>query len=719
MSHPDKPGNRARSAPGEATGTPADKTRVLLIEDSLADAAWVQQCLAAAPRGKYEVDHAGRLAEGIERASSADYDIVLLDLCLPDSRGEETWRRALTDIAGLPIILMTGLEDDHLAETALRDGIQDYLHKRGIEADPLTRAIRYAIERHRASVALQESQERYALAARGANDGIWDWNLRTNTMTFSSRWKAMLGFEDFEVDDEPDEWFRRVHPEYNDAVRMKIDAHLAGNTTCFEDEHPIMHRDGHYIWVLVRGLAVFGEDGKPHRMAGSQTDISKRKSAEIRLHHEAMHDALTGLPNRALLLDHLRSALARARRNPGYQFAVLFIDLDRFKIVNDSLGHHTGDQVLVEFGTKMRSLLRPGDIAARLGGDEFVVFLSDISHMRDATRVATRIHDELVKPFRLDGMDVTTTASIGIALSATGYDKPEDILRDADAAMYRAKSGGRNRHEVFDREMHVAVVSLLKLESHLRRALENNEFLIHYQPFVSLEKCRLTGFEALVRWMHPERGLLAPNDFIPLAEETGLIVPLGYWVLENACRQMALWNRDYPATKDINISVNLASPQLCQADFSGELARILEETALPPRRLKLEITERTIMEPRPEVLQNLADLRALGVQLQIDDFGTGYSSLGFLRSYPIDHLKIDRSFVRGMAESGEDLEIIRTIASLASNLRLQVIAEGVETHAQYSALRDLKIGEGQGFYFSRPLSVDGVTGLFESRHLGG
>ncbi|MBX3727802.1 MAG: EAL domain-containing protein [Candidatus Sumerlaeia bacterium] len=687
-----------------ATTSPPELIRVLLIEDSLADATWVGECLAAAPRGRYEVEHVGTLADGIAVATAdVGFDVVLLDLCLPDSRGEQTWRTALEALPGVPVILMTGLEDETMAEEALRDGVQDYLHKRDIQTDLLVRALRYALERQRARVELAESRERYALAARGANDGIWDWDLRAGRIVFSPRWKSMLGFEDFEIDDDPQEWFRRVHPEYIDNLQAKLGAHLRGETTHFEDEHPILHADGKYRWVLVRGLAVIGPEGHAVRMAGSQTDISKRKSAEIQLRHDAMHDALTGLPNRALLLDHLRSAIGRTRRNAEYQFAVLFIDLDRFKIINDSLGHTIGDQVLVEFAGKMRRFLRPGDIAARLGGDEFVVFLNDISHMRDATRVAERIHQDLEHPFHLDDMEVTATASIGIALSATGYDKPEDLLRDADAATYRAKASGRARHEVFDRAMHEAVVSLLRLESHLRRAVERNELLIHYQPFVSLAECRLTGFEALVRWMHPEQGLLSPTEFIPLAEETGLIIPIGYWVLENACRQMALWTAHYPATAGISLSVNLASPQLCRPDFADRLSGILDATGLEARRLKLEITERTIMEPREEVLANLAALRTLGVQLQIDDFGTGYSSLGFLRSYPIDHLKIDRSFVHGMADSGDDLEIVRTITNLASNLRMQVIAEGVETADQYERLRELNVGEGQGFYFSEPL----------------
>lgn len=677
-------------------------TKVLLVEDSLADAAYVQRCLDKGGRS-FEVTHVARLNEAIDLAANVPFDVVLLDLTLPDSSGPGTVLRALQEMEELPIILLTGVDDEDFAEEAIREGAQDYLVKGKVDTDILLRSIRYSIERRTAMEELRETKERYALAVRGADAGIWDWNLRTGKMYFSARWKSMIGFQDDEISDEPEEWFSRIHPEDLPRVLGDLDAHRRGETERFVCEHQIRHRDGSYHWVISHGLGIQDSRGNVYRMAGSQTDITKRKSAEVQLRFDALHDSLTGLPNRALFIDHLSLSIAHAQRRDDYIFAVLFVDVDRFKIVNDSLGHLIGDQLLVEVGRRIESLLRPGDTFARLGGDEFAVLLEDIKDTRAATRVASRIHLALEKPFLLNDFAVTTTASIGIAFSLTGYDKPEHVLRDADTAMYRAKAAGRGRHQVFDMEMHTRAMSMLKMETELRRAVEEQEFVIHYQPIVCFETGGLTAFEALVRWIHPERGIVFPDEFIPLAEETGLIVPLGRWVLREACRQMKEWTSNWPGIRPISMNVNVSSWQISQSKFSDELARILAETELDPKNLNLEITESMIMEPAPSTIEAFQKIRDLGVRLHIDDFGTGYSSLSYLHRFPIDLLKIDRSFISRIGEAGENVEIVRTITSLANNLKLQVIAEGVENDHQLSALRALNVREGQGYYFSRPL----------------
>jgi diguanylate cyclase (GGDEF)-like protein len=404
----------------------------------------------------------------------------------------------------------------------------------------------------------------------------------------------------------------------------------------------------------------------------------------------------------------LKAEIENAKRRDGHLFAVLFLDLDRFKYVNDSLGHTHGDLLLVAFAERLERTLRPVDTLARFGGDEFAIMLSGISDTTDAVRVAERVHEELTQPFSLDKNSAFTTASIGIAISSSGYDRPEDILRDADTAMYRAKENGKARYEMFDKTMHARAVSRLQLESDLRQAVEEKQFSIYYQPIVALETGRFTGFEALVRWNHPTRGLVSPVDFIPVAEETGLIVPIGKWVLEEACVKVREWQQESPSHRALNLSVNLSARQVAQPDILEQVTNALQRSKLNPHCLKLEITESVVMENAEAATLMFKQLRALGVQLSIDDFGTGYSSLSYLHRFPLNYLKIDRSFVSRMT-ADDNSEIVRTIATLAHNLGMQVIAEGIETNEQYQQLKALGCEYGQGFLFSHP--VDDVEAL--------
>lgn len=569
--------------------------------------------------------------------------------------------------------------------------------------------------RKMAEEALRESKERYELAARGANDGLWDWDLRTGKVFYSPRWRDMLGLREEDACNCPDDWFGRVHPDDVRHLEAKIAAHLDGNTSHFEHEYRILHVDGQYRWMLTRGLAVRDASRKAYRIAGSQTDISERKRAEEQLLHDALHDSLTGLPNRMLFMDRLQHRLlqlAKSPYRPGNSLtAVLFLDMDRFKVINDSLGHLLGDQLLIAVSKRLISTLRPGDTVARLGGDEFAVLLSDIRGVSDAALVAERVLAEFQQPFLLRGNEVFTSASIGISLSVNGLERPEELIRDADIAMYQAKALGKSRYEIFDASMHASTVARLQIETDLRKALENAEFLLHYQPIMDLRSNRVVGLETLIRWRHPRRGLIQPAEFIPVAEEAGMISPIGAWILKESCRQLKDWHRNFPLDPPLRISVNVSSKQFAQTDLPERIADILKENELSGDCLALEITESTLMDSADSAREMLIRLREMGIHIHLDDFGTGYSSLSYLHRFPITALKIDRSFISKMSLKDENLEIVKAIISLANTLRIDLIAEGLEVSDQLVRLREMNCAYGQGFLFSRPLAAADVETL--------
>jgi diguanylate cyclase (GGDEF)-like protein/PAS domain S-box-containing protein len=573
----------------------------------------------------------------------------------------------------------------------------------------LSATARDITESKRAGMDLQDSEQRFRQVAENIEEVFWlidraEWQALFVSPAFETVWGRSCGTLHLRLES----LLEDVHPEDREGAGS-LEEFFLGES---EREYRILRPDGSVRWIRSRTFPVRNPEGEVYRVAGISEDVTERKEAQQQLVRAAMHDALTGLPNRAAFMHRLARSVERSRLHPQNAFSVLFLDLDRFKVINDSLGHGKGDELLVSIARRLEECVRPEDMVARLGGDEFTVLLHHLNELADVVRVARRILERLAEPFQLGDHEVFTGGSIGIVPSQ-GYQSPEELLRDADIAMYRAKLSGRGRYQVFDAAMHNSAVAQLHLETDLRRAVEREEFRLYFQPIISLATGTIDGFEALVRWEHPVKGLIAPGAFIEVAEETGTIVPMGWWVLREACRHLRAWDERFPEL-ELSVSVNLSGKMFTQRDLVARVVEILRETGVAPHRLRLEITESVIVENSEVVSSMLAQLKELGLHLEMDDFGTGYSSLSYLHRFPIERLKIDRSFVSRMGSEGEGAEIVRTILALGQSLGMVVVAEGVETLAQLQRLRALGCEYAQGYLFSGPVDPEAAEALLLS-----
>jgi diguanylate cyclase (GGDEF)-like protein/PAS domain S-box-containing protein len=577
-------------------------------------------------------------------------------------------------------------------------------------ADGVTVLWQDVTDRRRAEQTAKRSEERFALAAEGANDGLWEWDLRSQEFYVSGRWRAMIGLDASATIARADEWIGRVHDEDIVALKEALEAYASGKTAHFQFEHRIRHENGTYRRFQCRGVAVRGADQRPTRIAGSLTDTTDRATEQEQLRSVGFRDPLTGLCNRGVFVEKIGRQLEDFKQNRGGdRFAVLYLDLDRFKIVNDSLGHLVGDELLVAVSRRLESCLRPTDALARLGGDEFAILLTCLSDEQQANAIAFRIQEVLSSPFSVGGREVFSSASIGIAPGRVEHSGPDDIMRDADTAMYHAKARGKARHEIFDADMHARTRDRLGLENDLRHAVANNDFEVQYQPIVSLASGRCVGFESLVRWTRNGEPV-SPATFVPMAEELGLIESLGTWVMEEACRAFADWRRRYPDSGLEWITVNVSSRQLTQQTFLRIVEQAVEQSGIQPCDLRVEITETALMDSPAVAADVLRQLREFGVKIYLDDFGTGYSSLSHLHRLPVDALKIDRSFVNSLLMPNRPATV-ESILALARTLNTSVVAEGIESAVQARELQRLGCTHAQGYLFSRPLSVAAVEAL--------
>jgi len=667
--------------------------KILIVDDSELNRLILSDLLRSSGHDPVTAEGGAIALEILEKDS---IDLVLLDVMMPGMDGFETLEHIRKKFipSTLPVIMTTALNKSKDIVQALNFGANDYITK-PIDLQVALARIRTQLSLLSSERALRKSEERYALAAKGARDGLWDWDFQADEIYFSERWKSMLGFNNDEIKNLPEEWFSRLHPDDISRVRKAIDDHINGFTEDFASEHRMLHKNGDYIWVYCRGIAVKNENGEANRMAGSQTDITDRDA----------HDSLTGLPKRNLFLDQIQFAMDRYKMNPRkYLFSILHINLNRFKVINDSYGHLFGDRVLVTFVKKLSECLLTSDILSRFEGDDFAILQTNIQSPDAPRELARVILEKFEQTLLIDGKEIGLTLSIGISQPQSGFTTPDQVLRNAHTALSQAKSVGRPSFRLFDEAMYSSAMELIELENDLRKALKNDQFFIEIQPQIELATGRTIGGEVLLRWQHPEKGLISPFRFIPIAEETGIILPLGKWVFETACATWLKWQDEgLPAFR---IAVNISGHQFKSETFLSEIRSHLETSKMPTEWLEFEITETILMDNLKKTQQTLVDLHEMGISISIDDFGTGYSSLSYLKKFPIDTLKIDRSFIRELPEETDDAAITAAIIAMAHNLNRKVIAEGVETQEQLDFLKDHNCEEVQGYYFSKPLPLE-------------
>ena len=673
---------------------------VLLVEDNADDAHEIRKMLGEGRGTPFAIECVDRLTTGLERLAAGGTDVVLLDLSGPDNHGLDALARIRAQAPHVPIIVLSSLDDEAVAVKAVREGAEDCLVKGQVDRNLLVRAIRYAIARKRTDDALRAAKDYAENLIDSSLDMIISVDVNRNIVEFNRAAEQVFGYTKAEVLGKP---IDLLYADTSEGRQLHKNTQDGG----FTGEVANKKKNGEIFYSYVSASVMRDATGAPVGVMGISRDITERKRAEEIIVRQAYHDALTNLANRRLFMDRLTQALTRVQWHKRL-VSVLFLDLDHFKSINDALGHSVGDLLLQAVAERLTTCVRQGDTVARLGGDEFAIALADVARTSDIPKVAQKIIDTLSGPYVLEGRELFITTSIGICIYPDDAQDAETLIKNADVAMYRAKRHGRNNYQHYSPDMNAQAFERLAIETSLRHALEREEFFLEYQPQVDIGTGRIIGYEALVRWRHPDLGVMPPGKFIPLAEESGLIVPIGEWVLRSACAQNKAWQAaGFPP---IRVAVNVSPRQLRHESLLGAVGRALRETGLHPNWLELEMTE-SIMQDADEAIRLLSQLQAIGVQIAIDDFGTGYSSLNHLKRYPIHKLKIDQSFVRDVTHDPHDRAIVTAIIALAHSLNLKAIAEGVETEEQLAYLRSLKCDEAQGYFLGRPMPAQNATKL--------
>lgn len=658
---------------------------------------------------------------GVDRVASAHamheavlagrYGAVIASL---DDRSAEGWGFVKSHDGVLPVLCVTPLTEASTIAALRREvashGVHDLMPLPELSGAVAELMLRHAVSHHELQRDHAMLRRRFELTVRGARDGVWEWNLETGEAWFSPRWKGILGYAPTELSPAVDEWFNRVHP--HDLTRLRDELERARNEPgrLHELEHRLLGRDGAYHWVISRGATLHDGGGRPVRMAGSLTDSGSLRERVAELHEASRFDAVTNLPRQDVFMERLAGTIDAAREQGGTPFAVLIVEVDRFRAVTEGIGQGTADELLAQLANRLQGCVEENDVVARLEGARFGVILTGLTDTGEGTRVAERVHRVVERPFDAGGEPIYLNVNIGITSSEREYASPEAAIADASAAAARVgrEQRPRRRPQMFATHMRIEAVEVLRLETSLRQAIERDEFILHYQPIVRLDDLSLLGFEALVRWQHPTRGIVPPGEFIPVAEKTGMIVPIGRWVMQAAAKQLRTWRDQYPH-RTIGVSVNISGKQIGDPQLLADLLGAVQSSGVPANGLRVELTETELMQNAAEVQELLVGLRRNGMAVYLDDFGTGYSSLSYLDRFPVDGLKIDRSFVMVLDGTPDSATMVNTIMGLAGNLGLSVVAEGIENHSQLDQLRALGCTAGQGFLLSRPVDAVRAT----------
>jgi diguanylate cyclase (GGDEF)-like protein/PAS domain S-box-containing protein len=684
---------------------------LLLIEGDLADATKVMEALTKP--GQPHIEWVQSLAEGLQRLKQHGISAILLNLFLPDSRGIDTFDKVFAAATGIPILALCGANNESIGKLAVERGAHDFLLKDHLDGYSLTRAVSGMIERGTNADALFVEKERAEVTLNSIGDAVLSTNIKGNVTYLNAVAEAMTGWTRAEAMGRP---LTEVFNIIDGTTRERSDNPMSlavreNKTVSLTANCILIRRDGYESPIEDSAAPIHDRGGNISGAVIVFHDVSAARQMSLQLSHLAQHDSLTDLPNRMLLNDRLQQAITMAKRH-GYRIAVLFMDLDRFKHINDSLGHVVGDQLLQAVALRLERCVRESDTVGRQGGDEFVVVLSELEAAENAGISAAKLLAALTLPYHIGPHDISVPVSIGVSIYPDDGDNAETLISNADTAMYHAKENGRNNYQFFKQEMNIRASERQFIEGGLRGALERKEFSLHYQPKIDLGTGAVTGVEALLRWKHPERGFIPPAQFIPIAEDTGLILPIGQWVLREACRQSRAWLDSGFAP--VPMAVNISAVEFRSKDFVDSVRAILKESRLDPQCLELELTESVLMKHAESTVSMLKALKEIGVQLTVDDFGTGYSSLSYLRQFPVDSLKVDQSFVHEISSHKDDAAIVSAVISMGNSLKKRVIAEGVETREQLDFLTAEGCEEAQGYYFNRPMVADQFAKLLEA-----
>jgi diguanylate cyclase (GGDEF)-like protein/PAS domain S-box-containing protein len=676
---------------------------VLLVEDNPVNIEYIKALInnisadnSVINESAYKLTSFVTLKDTTDFLSSHSVDIILLDLTLPDSRGIHTFTSILSVNDRIPIIILTGDEDTKIALDAIKYGAQDYLVKGKINKALLDRSMNYAIQRMNILKALLESEERYSIALKATNDGIWEWNLRDQRLYYSPRWKEIIGFNEDEISNNPSEWFDRIHPDDVLNVESAIAGHLSGETSSLVSEHRLLHKNGIYIWVRIHGLAVLGKSGSVKKIAGSLTDITGEKFI----------DSLTGLPTMSLFSDRLQSHIQRIHDEKKFGFVLIKIQFEQTKIVTNTYGAGATDIVLQNVIARIKAVLKPSDTIGRLEGATFGIILSGVQDFFDLNHILDNIQTLSSKPIVINDNHISISSSIGVLFSGKQYKKAEEMLRDVDSALEKALLSGRSGREVFESAMRERSLEVLHLEAEMRRALERDEFFLVYQPIINLKKGKVETLEALIRWRKQDGTIISPSQFIPIAEESDMIIRIGAWVVEESI--LKFQQMEKMGILDTTISINFSSRQFLNWNMVNYLKRTLSLSGTNSSAIEIEITESVAMKDLELSKKILHNLKSTGIKISLDDFGTGYSSLSYLKEFPIDKLKLDQSFVKGIPDDKENSAIVSALIALGHALDLEVVIEGVETAEQYDFISMQNVDMIQGYYLSRPIEAGEV-----------